>query len=188
MDNLRREPLTWADSISPDVRRILIAGCSGSGKTTLATAIAARLGVPYRELDALYHGPNWVPRPEFVADVAAFAATGAWVSEWQYRTVRAVLLERAEVLVWLDLPRWRVFAQLVQRTLRRRRRATVLWNGNVEPALWTIFTDPEHILRWAWQSYPRVAERVGAVLSDPDGPPVVRLRSRREITEWLNGL
>ena len=25
----------------------------------------------------------------------------------------------------------------------------VLWNGNIEPPLWTVFTDPEHIVRWA---------------------------------------
>ena len=184
----RREPLTCADAISPDVRRILVVGCSGAGKSTVARALAARLGIPYRELDALYHGPGWVPRPEFAADVAAFVATGAWVSEWQYRAVRPLLLERAELLVWLDLSRWHVFAQLVPRTLRRRFRRTALWNGNVEPPLWTIFTDPEHILRWAWRTHPKTAERVEAVLACPDGPPVVRLRSRREVTQWLDGI
>jgi adenylate kinase family enzyme len=82
-----REPLGPTDPL-PAARRILFAGCSGAGKSTLAAELAARLGLPYRELDALHHGPNWVPRPEFVADVTAFAATDAWISEWQYRAVR----------------------------------------------------------------------------------------------------
>jgi adenylate kinase family enzyme len=185
MDQTPREPLDPADPLPPGTRRILIAGCSGAGKSTLATALSARLGLPYRELDALHHGPKWVPRPEFAADVVAFAATDAWICEWQYRAVRPLLLDRAELLIWLDLPRWRVFCQLVPRTLRRRLRRTVLWNGNLEPPLWTVFTNPEHLLRWAWRTHPHTAERVGAVLARPDGPAVVRLRSRRQIRAWL---
>ncbi len=156
-----REPLGPADPLPAAPRRILIAGCSGAGKSTLAAELSARLGLPYRELDALHHGPNWVPRPEFVADVTAFAATDAWISEWQYRAVRALLLDRAELLIWLDLSRWRVFSQLVPRTVRRRLRRVQLWNGNVEPPLWTVLTDRDHLLRWAWRTYPRTAERVG---------------------------
>ena len=39
--------------------RILIKGGSGSGKSTLGRALAHHIGVPYVELDALHHGPNW---------------------------------------------------------------------------------------------------------------------------------
>ncbi|MEN3263924.1 MAG: hypothetical protein V7646_818 [Pseudonocardia sp.] len=167
---------------------MLVAGCSGSGKSTVAAALAALLGVPHRELDALHHGPAWVPRPEFAADVAAFAATEEWVAEWQYSTVRPLLLARADLLVWLDLPRWRVFDQLLRRTLRRRLHRVELWNGNIEPPLWTVFTDRDHVLRWAWQAYPRSRQRMRAVL-EADSPVVVvvRLRTRRDVHAWLAG-
>jgi adenylate kinase family enzyme len=182
---VRRAALGPADPLPPGIQRILVVGCSGSGKSTLARAMSTRLGLPYRELDALHHGPNWVPRPEFAADVSRFAGTDAWICEWQYSAVRPLLLARAELLVWLDLPRWRVFGQLVPRTVRRRVRRVELWNGNVEPPLWTLFTDRDHILRWAWRTYPRTAQRIGAVLDQPDGPPVVRLRNRAETRAWL---
>jgi len=64
--------------------RVLIAGVTGSGKTTLARRIAQRCDLVHHEIDALYHGPNWTPRPEFLDDVRAFAATDRWVTEWQY--------------------------------------------------------------------------------------------------------
>jgi adenylate kinase family enzyme len=162
-------------------------GTSGSGKSTLAAALAIRLGVPYHELDALQHGPNWEPRPEFAADVAAFAATDAWVAEWQYSAVRALLLARADLLVWLDLGRLQVARQLVPRTVVRRLRRTPLWNGNVEPPLWTVFTDRGHLLRWAWRSHPRTGIRVREVLATPDAPVVVRLRGRHDVRDWLAG-
>lgn len=174
------------DAVPSRPRRILVTGTSGSGKSTLAAALAARTGLPYVELDALRHGPGWVPRPEFAAEGAALAARDAWVTEWQYSVLRPLLLERAELLVWLDLPRRLVFRQLVARTLRRRLCRTVLWNGNVEPPLWTVFTDGGHLWRWAWRSHPRTARLVGEAQAAGACPPVVRLRSRREVDAWLS--
>lgn len=180
------EPLGWDDPLPHRPRRVLVAGTSGAGKTTLARALSVALSVPYHELDALYHGPGWVPRPEFVDDVVALAGTERWVTEWQYSAVRALLLARADLLVWLDLPRWRVMAQLVPRTLVRRWRRTELWNGNIEPPLWTLLTDRDHLLRWAWRTHPRTGHRVRELLDTADRPVVVRLRSRREIHDWLD--
>lgn len=182
-----REPSGWADPLPHPPRRVLVTGCSGSGKSTMCRALHARLGLPYTELDSLFHGPGWVPRATFVEDVGALVGGPSWVVEWQYRQVRALLVSRADLMVWLDLPRWRVFSQLLRRTLVRRMRRLELWNGNVEPPLWTIFSDPEHIVRWAWRTYPTARQRVHEVLADPRGPVVVRLRSRREVRAWLAG-
>jgi adenylate kinase family enzyme len=178
------EPLGWDHPLPHRPRRVLVAGSSGSGKSTLSRALSVILSVPYHELDALYHGPQWVPRPEFIAEVTAFAATEQWVTEWQYSAVRPLLLSRADLLVWLDLPRWRVMSQLVPRTLIRRLRRVELWNTNIERPLWTLFTTHDHILRWAWRTHARTRDRVRGLLAAADGPVVVRLRSRREISGW----
>jgi adenylate kinase family enzyme len=179
------QSLAWDDPVPPGPRRVLVAGSSGAGKTTLAAALGARWGIPHHELDALHHGPDWVPRPQFAADVAAFAASAEWVAEWQYDAVRPLLLARATLVVWLDLSRPRVYAQVLRRTVRRRVRRTVLWNGNVEPPLWTVLTDPEHVLRAAVASHPHSRRLMQALLAAGDGPPVVRLRTRREVGRWL---
>jgi adenylate kinase family enzyme len=181
------QPLAWTDPLPARPRRILVAGTSGAGKTTLAAALSARLDLPHTEIDGLHHGPGWVPRPEFVADVTALAALPEWVTEWQYPTARPLLVARADLLVWLDLSRPRVLAQLVSRTLRRWSRRTELWNGNVEPPPWTLLTDRDHIVRWAWRTHPETAARVRAVLAAPRPPVVVRLRDRREVRGWLDG-
>ncbi|NYI77436.1 (d)CMP kinase [Nocardioides panzhihuensis] len=75
--------------------RIAVAGVSGSGKSTLAKRISDRLGIPYVELDSLHHGPDWTPRPEFVADVRALVARPAWVSELQYATAKPLVRVRS---------------------------------------------------------------------------------------------
>jgi adenylate kinase family enzyme len=168
-------------------QRILVAGTSGSGKTTLAGRIAATTGAPHTEIDALYHGPDWTPRESFMRDVAAFTAEPRWVTEWQYQTARPLLLRRADLLVWLDLPRSLVMRRVVRRTAQRRLNGTALWNGNLEPPLSSFFTDRDHIVRWAWRTHHENAERVAdAVVSRVD-LSVVRLSRQREVDQWVDG-
>jgi len=179
------------DSLAPPpvtARRILVAGTSGAGKTTLAARVSAALGLPYTELDGLYHGAGWTPRPEFEDDVRAVVAQDAWVSEWQYRAVRPLLLERAELLVWLDLPTPVVLWQVARRTLRRRLRRTELWNGNVEPPLRTILSDRDHILRWAWRTRHTLRGLDERLAREAPHLQVVRLRSRRAVERWVRSL
>jgi adenylate kinase family enzyme len=173
------------DPLPAHPRRILVAGVSGAGKTTLAGRIADTLGLPHTELDGLFHGPGWVPREQFVTDVEALAAGEAWVTEWQYRPVRELLAGRAELMVWLDLPRRTVMRRVTNRTLRRRLGRQELWNGNLEPPLRTFFTDPDHIVRWAWKQHGRHRSKVLALAERHPALPIVRLRSSRETERWL---
>jgi adenylate kinase family enzyme len=183
-------PLLGASDLLPHPpRRVLVAGTSGAGKSTLASAAAAQLGLPYVELDSLFHGPQWTPRPEFLDDVRAFSRRPTWVTEWQYKDARPMLLEHADTLVWLDHPRRVVMRRLVLRTARRRLTGEELWNGNSEPPLSTLFTDPEHLLRWAWKSHGRMRDKVTAILAGEHAQrlAVVRLRGQREVDEWRAG-
>lgn len=178
---------TYNQSLQACPRRVLVAGTSGSGKTAWASRIASQLGIRQVEMDDLYHGPNWTARDSFMADVAAFVAEGEWVTEWQYSGARDVLAARADLVVWLDLPIVTVMRQVTVRTLRRRLRREVLWNGNREPSLWTLFTDPDHIIRWAWESRHSTEERIVVLMSEYPGLPIVRLHAHHEAREWLAG-
>lgn len=165
--------------------RVLVAGVSGSGKTTLARRIGAALELPVSEMDALHHGAGWVPRPAFMADVDAFSSTGAWVAEWQYPAARPMLAERADTLVWLDLPTPLVLARIVRRTVRRRWRNEELWNGNREAPLRTFFTDREHVVRWAWRTRNWIREIGPGIEQGYPHLTVVRLRSRQDVDRFV---
>nr|NLD40646.1 AAA family ATPase [Actinomycetales bacterium] len=177
------DPVDWAP------RRVLVTGVTGSGKSTLVQRIGDRLGVPSTEMDALHWGAGWQERPEFRAEAAALAARPAWVTELQYTSkLGALFLERADTLVWLDLPPRVSLTRLTVRTVRRRRRRERLWGVNVEPPLWTIATDRDHIIRWWWRTRKNAAKRVPAYAVAHPRLRVVQLGSRREVDAWLEGL
>lgn len=165
-----------------------MAGVSGAGKTTLARRIAAITGGPHTEMDAIFHGPEWTPRPEFLADVHSLVGTGSWTTEWQYDAARPLLARTADVLVWLDLPFARVtLPRLISRTIRRRWSREELWNGNREAPLWTVLTDREHIVRWAIRSRRNYHAAVPGLHHEYPHLTVVRLRSQQEAEDWLSG-
>ena len=166
-------------------------GTSGSGKTTLATQIAGRLGVPHVELDALHWGPHWTPAaPEvFQARVAAALADEAWVVDGNYSRVRDQIWARADTLVWLDYPLWRIMARLLWRTLRRALRQEDLWGSNRE-SLYKAFFSRDSILLWALQTYRRRRREYLPLVRLPPHRElrVVHLRSPRAADHWLDGL
>jgi len=170
----------------PGVSRVLVVGSSGAGKTTMARALAERLGVPHTELDSLWHGPGWVPRPEFEHDVEAMLATGRWVTEYQYRQVKDRLLERAQAVVWLDHPFPLVVVRLLRRSVLRAVTRRAYWNGNRETvAMWLRASHPLRIVlsREFWAKRRRTEAELARAAGR--GVVVVRLRGARQARRWL---
>jgi adenylate kinase family enzyme len=168
---------------SGPVTRIAVHGASGSGKTTLATALAARLGVARTELDALFHQSGWteLPDDEFRAEVAVRVAEAGWVVDGNYRAVRDLVWARAQLIVVLDLPRWRVLAQLLRRTVTRGATRAELWNGNRESLRNLVSTDDgRNVVLWSWRTHHRYHDEVPAeARSAAPHARVMVLRDRR---------
>ena len=172
------------------MRRVSVVGNSGSGKSTLARELAAAFGVPYVELDGVFHQPGWVPLPEdeFRRVVAAAAAGDGWVMDGNYSAVRPIVWARADTVVWLDLPRRTVMRQVVWRTLRRAVTRQELWNGNREPLRNFLTWVPEDsVISWAWHNHGKYRDRYAAAAADPANAHLtfVRLTSRRDINRFL---
>ena len=115
--------------------RIAITGPSGSGKTSLAAELARVANLRHVEIDELHHGPNWEEAPVNVLRERVAAATDGdgWVTDATYHAkLGDFVVERAETVVWLDLPTRLTMWRLLRRTYVRKKHRVVLWNDNVE--------------------------------------------------------
>ena len=166
------------------MKRVNVKGSSGSGKSTFARALAAKLDVPYVELDALHHGPNWSePTPEeFRERLRPIVERDAWVIDGNYEgKLGDLVLRKAEVVVWLDLPLRLKLRRLWRRTSHRIRDDVELWSGNRES--WkNAFWGPKSLFVWAIRSHFR-HRRTFPTRVPPER--LVRLRSPVEARLWL---
>ena len=114
-------------------RRVSVVGSTGTGKTTFARDLAAILGVPHIELDALAWAPNWrlVDAETLQARVRGAIAGDAWVVDGNYggRGARQLVWARADTIIWLDFSLFVIYARLLRRTVARIRDGAELWPG-----------------------------------------------------------
>jgi len=103
------------------MQRICIVGASGASNTTLANKLATKLECPCIDLDELYWGANWQPRPREVirAELALLLQSTHWVTSGNYKFLRDPLWTAADTLIWLDYALPVVMKRLVIRTLHR---------------------------------------------------------------------
>ncbi|MGJ4948651.1 topology modulation protein [Bradyrhizobium sp. HKCCYLS20291] len=165
--------------------RILVLGASGAGKSTLSRAIGSRVGLPVVHLDALYWTPGWVASDaaSFRAKVATAAAGDAWVMDGNYSSSLDLRLPRAEVVIWLDLPRRIYFPRAVWWTLRGygRPRADV-GEGNPERFDWSFFRN------WVWTYPSRRPGQAKLMAQLPPGLHGITLRSPADVRKFVAGL
>jgi adenylate kinase family enzyme len=102
------------------MRRVLVMGCSGSGKSTFGRKLADQLDLPFISIDRIYWHPGWHEPviSEFTTKMTLEAEKPTWVIDGSYLTHGAGALrrERADTLIWFDLPRWICMVGVIRRS------------------------------------------------------------------------
>ncbi len=91
------------------MNRIAIVGISGSGKSTLANKLGKKLNLPVFHLDKYFWTYGWKERyatkEEFTPIVEGFARQSNWIIDGNYRESLDVRLEKADTIIFLDIPK-----------------------------------------------------------------------------------
>lgn len=189
---------TWArpgrdPAVSLDgCERILILGRTGSGKTTLARELAAAIGVPHVELDALYFGPGFstVPLPLLRERTTAAIGVDRWVTDGNKSAVRDLVWPRADTVVWLDYPLavslWRLGKRALWRTSVIREQAAGTGAGGSSSLPRQMLSAAKGVLT-ALRSHMGQRRAYPRMFAEPQNQhlAVVRLRSPRATRRWL---
>jgi adenylate kinase family enzyme len=155
--------------------RIHIVGGPGSGKTTLAARIGQVLAVPVHDLDTIAYEAGAGRKRDRAArrpDVERIAQGPGWVAEGIYLWWCEPLAERADQIIWLDVP-WRVSV------FRIVRRHIALSLAGTNPHSGTF-----KLARFAWSTrryYRTETLEVPALLDENDDGAISRVATRA----WL---
>jgi adenylate kinase family enzyme len=155
--------------------RIVVLGCAGAGKSTLARRLAEAAGAPLISLDAIWQeGWGVADVPGFRAILTELHAREAWISDGNFAVASFdIRLPRADLLVWLEPPRWLCLLRATLRVLR--------------PGETHRLRHLPRVLRFIWNfdrvNRPKIeAERAAHA---PDAP-LLRLRTGREVDALLD--
>jgi adenylate kinase family enzyme len=158
------------------MHRVVILGTSGAGKSTLARALGEAEGLLHIDLDDLTTGTYPPVTGEAFVDRVRELVTGSdWIIDGDYeRRLGDLVLSRAELAIWLDLPLRVSLARMWRRTFNDVRSEA----RHLHPSLarWVAHEIRSHIRR-RFTMQKRLAAH--PVLS------VVHLRTQREVDAWL---
>ncbi|SET55037.1 DNA topology modulation protein [Paenibacillus sp. NFR01] len=167
------------------MNRIMIAGSAGAGKSTLSRQLGEALQLPVVHLDTLYWNPGWVASgdEEMQRRVEAYVALDQWIIDGNYNKTFPMRLERADTIIFLDMPR----PLCLYRVLKRR----IQYHGRSRPDL----TEgcPEQIdwafLKWIWDYPKRSRLKIIQAMEAQQGVKnIIFLKGRKAVKAFLQDI
>ena len=98
------------------------------------------------------------------------------------------MLERADTVVWLDLPLRVCLRRIWARTWRRIRTREELWDAKNRETIRNVFLTRNSLFAWTLKAHARHQREWPARFAKHPHLALVRLHSQREVDEWLAAL
>ncbi len=167
------------------MQRVLIIGCSGSGKSTLSTQLQPILKLPLIHLDRYFWKPNWeaAQDEEWDQRVAEFAAGEEWIIDGNYSRTLDLRLRRADLIIWLDMPRRVCLYRVIKRWIQYYGRTRPDLNeGCPEKIDWAF-------LRWIWNYPTRTRSRtIGKLQELEPHQQVIIIKNSKQLHAYIEQL
>ncbi|MEO6536493.1 MAG: hypothetical protein ABIT47_02285 [Candidatus Paceibacterota bacterium] len=167
--------------------RIDVIGLPASGKSTFAAAVSKKLSIPHIHLDRFWfesggrQGRHDTPNLEEVrakvrVKTAEAVQKESWVSDGIYLHVQDLISERADRIIFLDIP-------LITRLFAHVQRAFFQPKRHAELTLWDEITFFREIIKRNVSSKPKLLKFVAE-----HNDKMIRLHSRKAMNEYLKSL
>lgn len=101
-------------------KRIMVIGCSASGKSTFARRLGKITGLPVTHLDNLFWKSGWIEedRELFRKKQQDTVNMESWIIDGHYKSTMDIRLERADLVFWYRLSRYKCISGYIRRMLK----------------------------------------------------------------------
>lgn len=166
-------------------KRIVVVGANGSGKTTFAKKLSGNLNITHYELDNIFWKPDWQESEngEFRAKVEKVISADSWIIDGNYARNQDLTLFRAETVIWLDYPLYKIIYRVTKRSLIRSFTKEPLWHNNTES--YRKMFSKDSIILFAIQSYPGKSKRYNKLINSKEYVNVNWIRIKNKIDEIM---
>jgi adenylate kinase family enzyme len=165
------------------MRRVLVIGSGGSGKSTVSAKLGELLNLEVNHLDKFFWSPGWVEpaRDEWIKTVTELADRDSWIMDGNYSGTLELRLQKADTIVFLDLPRvlclWRIMKRFF------------LYRNGTRPDMAEGCRESLNLefVEWVW-NYPRRSRPkvVKLLQQHADGKQIFWLHSRSDVKQFLS--
>ncbi|MYL51382.1 topology modulation protein [Halobacillus litoralis] len=171
------------------MNRIMVLGVSaGVGKSTFAKKLGEKLDIDVYHLDRFYWEPGWqeATLEDFSARQRAVVDKDQWIMEGNYRNTYEIRAEKADTIIYLELPLTTCFFRVLKRWWTHR--------GSTRPDLGEGCSErmEADFLKFIITTYRKrkknMQERLLSFQEIGREKRVIQLRSKEDIQEFLDHL
>ena len=167
------------------MKRVMIIGQPGAGKSVFARQLGQKTGLPVVHIDKIHWKSGWVERTGAEKDemCSAVHARDSRIFEGGRSSTWAERLDRADTLIWLDIPLWLRVWRVFKRTVR--------YYGQSRPDL--PKDCPERFnwefCAWIWNTRNTSRNLMKRTFDDaPKSKDCLQIRSKRTAHLYLNSI
>ena len=164
--------------------RIQIMGCSGAGKSTLARRLGEKTGIPVVHIDRIFWKSGWVEssKEEIDRKILTAAEEPRWIMDGNYTRTLPQRLEKCDLVIYLDFPRWFCIWSILDRYFKNIGRVRPdMAEGCPEKVDWEFLT-------WVWNFNEKHREKFLTMIRALPEEKVVILKNRRQVRKFLERL
>jgi adenylate kinase family enzyme len=166
------------------IKRIAIIGNAGSGKSTLTQKLHKILHLPVYHLDKYFWKPNWVhPNPDEYKKIHdQLCDQDAWIMDGMNLRVLEYRIGRADIIVFLDIPRYRCFWRIFKRLITNYGKVTA---SNAPQCPEKVSWQFIKFLKWVWDFNKRYPPRIMELLHAAKGKEFYVFTTNQEIDQFV---
>lgn len=168
-----------------NIKRIAIIGNAGSGKSTLTQKLHAITQLPVYYLDQYYWKPGWVRTDpdEYKRVHDAICDKQDWIIDGINLRVMEYRIQKADMVIFLDMPRYLCFWRIFKRTFAHYGKETVSSpKGCPERFNWEFIK----FLKWVWDFKKKYPPAIAELFKKyTDNKQLYVLKSPEEVDKFV---